>query len=425
MKRLISLFAIFLIMLVIVASTACGQLPNVEDPAGEDVYTLGFTTSLSGIYAEESDRQTKGLILWIDQINDQGGLRLSTGELITLTYQLYDDRSDPEQVKLLYEKLILEDEVDLLIGPYSSDLNDAAAFVANQYGIIMLSAGAASDSIFQHDYLNVYQIYTPAREYLTPTLNIISIVDPDAKRIALLTGSDSLSMDATSPVAPRAEILGYSMVYQETYEIGTTDFSSYVQAIQAAQPDILLAGGTNEDGFLLAQELDRQNVEIKFITLLISPSESSFGDLGDAAIGIIGPSQWETDLIYSPMSTNTSMLNWYGPTNQEFIMAYEKAYGETPTYHAAGGYATGLVLQYAIEEYQSLNPPILRLALESTMITTFFGQLNFVTTDENYGMQVGHELVYVQWQQDNQGKLVKRVIWPIELATGPLIYPIP
>jgi branched-chain amino acid transport system substrate-binding protein len=425
MKRSFRSFLMLLTLTAVLASTACVQPAETASPAPGSVVTIGFTTSLTGKYTRESADQTNGLILWIEQTNEAGGLRLANGEIVTLAYKTYDDQSDSAQTEAMYRKLVLEDKVDFLVGPYSSGLTNAATPVANLYRAILISPGAASDSSFQRNYTTVYQIYTPASRYLTPALDILSTLDPAAQRIAILHESDSFATTAALSIAPDLQAGGFSTVYAESYPTGTTDFGPFVQKIAAAQPDAILAGGHAADGVLLARELADQGVEAKLITLLISPAEPSFGDLGAAALGIMGPSQWEPDAAYSSISAFDAGLPWYGPTVPEFILSYQQAYGKDPTYFAAGGYAAGLVLQHAIENAGTLSPDLVLVALDSTNMATFFGRLQFDTSAKDHGLQIGHEMVYVQWQQDTSGAMVKRVVWPVNLATAPLLYPIP
>ncbi|KAF0107146.1 MAG: hypothetical protein FD146_1987 [Anaerolineaceae bacterium] len=424
MRRLfLSLVTVLTLTAVMVTAACVPAAPATSIPG--TVVTIGFTTSITGKYVRESTDQTNGLKLWIDQVNEVGGIRLANGDIATLAYKTYDDQSDIAQTEALYQKLILEDNVDFLIGPYSSGLTNAAAPVADLNGKIMISAGAASNASFQRNYKSVYQIYTPASGYLTPALDILSTLDPAAKSIAILHEDEPFSKSAVQSVSDALLAQGFTVVYIESYPGGATDFSAYVQNLRAAQPDAILGGGHVADGMLLAQELAKQGVQAKLITLLVAPSDPSFGNLGNAALGITGPSQWEPDAAYSSISAFDAGLPWYGPSVPEFVLSYQQAYGKDPTYFAAGGYAAGLALQYAIEQAGTTQTDLVLAALDSTNIVTFFGRLQFDTAAETHGLQIGHEMVYMQWQQDTTGAMVKRVVWPVNLATAPLLYPIP
>ena len=118
--------------------------------------------------------------------------------------------------------------------------------------------------------------------------------------------------------------------------------------------------------------------------------------------------------------------DWYGLLGEEFVQGYEAKYdGTEPSYHAAGGYAAGLILEKAIIDAGSTDPDAVRQALEAMNLLTFFGHIQFDTTAEAHGLQTGHSMVYIQWQKDASGNLVKEVVWPLEGATAETLYPAP
>jgi branched-chain amino acid transport system substrate-binding protein len=111
--------------------------------------------------------------------------------------------------------------------------------------------------------------------------------------------------------------------------------------------------------------------------------------------------------------------NWFGPklTGNGFNEMYKKRWGKPTDFRGAQAFAAGLVLQWGIENAGSLNTDKIRAALNKMDITTFYG---ISKIDSKTGIQVGHGMVIVQWQD---GKKV--VVGPPSLAVGKLIYPIP
>jgi ABC-type branched-subunit amino acid transport system substrate-binding protein len=160
------------------------------------------------------------------------------------------------------------------------------------------------------------------------------------------------------------------------------------------------------------------------VTLLVAPPEPKFSELGDAALGIVGPSQWEPLAVFDQAAAQKAGLDWFGTSSADFTAAYKAAYNEDPSYHAAGGYAAGLLLQHAIEKAGSLDTQAVKTALDNTDALTFFGHVKFDTSAEKHGLQIGHSMVYIQWQKDSSGNLVKQVVWPAEGATAKVVYPI-
>jgi branched-chain amino acid transport system substrate-binding protein len=388
-----------------------------EPPVVEKTAVVGFTASLTGSLNVESTRQNNGFKLWMDEVNAAGGVKLPDGTVVKFESKFYDDESKKDRVQELYTKLATEDKADFLISPYSSGLADASAVIAEQYGKIMITTGAASDSTYKKGYTLVYQAYTPASHYLTGALDLLASLDANAKKIAIIHENDKFSTDVATALNAYAADKGYEIAMNEGYDTGTTDFAPIINKIPA-DVDAVMGGGHFADGQQFAKAMFEKGIKAKFIGLLVAPPEPTFAEIGDAALGIVGPSQWE------PLAAFTAD---YGPTGTGFVDAYKAAYGEEPSYHAAGGYVAGLILQKGIETAGSLDVAAIKTALDGVDMMTFFGHIKFDTSAESHGLQTGHSMVYIQWQKEignASGALVKQVVWPAEGKTADPLYPI-
>ncbi len=421
-----------LLLVLALGLAACGggqQEAATQAPAqegGKEVtLTIGFTESQTGKYNVSSGRQVKGLQLWVKQINEAGGIELSDGTVVKFKTVSYDDESSKDRVQELYTRLATEDNADFLISPYSSGLTAAAAVIAEQYGKVMITTGAASDSIYKQGYTQVFQIYTPASRYLTGAVDMLKDVDPNLKKVAFVYEDSKFATAVVTAAKEYAESQGYEVVLFEGYAPDTTDFGPFINKITSAGAEAILGGGHFQDGSTFARQLHEEGVPVKFVALLVAPPEPDFAELGEAAVGIVGPSQWEPQAQYSPEAANELGIEWFGPTSQEFVDAYKAAYNEEPSYHSAGGYAAGLILEKAIRAADSTDPAKVKEALDAMDVLIFFGRIKFDTSAEAHGLQIGHEMVYVQWQKDDQGNLVKQVVWPKAGATAELLYPKP
>ena len=407
-----------------VAATPAPEEEPVPVPSAETV-VIGFTTSQTGKYNVSSTRQVNGLQLWMDHVNDVGGIELSDGTVIKFDYVTYDDESTTERVQELYTRLATEDNADFLISPYSSGLTAASAVIAEQYGKVMVTTGAASDGTYKEGFTLVFQAYTPASRYLTGAVDLLAEVAPDVKKIAFVYENDKFSTDVVTAAKDYAESLGYEVVLFEGYDSETADFGPFINKIEAAAPEALLGGGHFQDGSTFARQLHEKEASLDFTALLVAPPEPDFADLGDAAVGVVGPSQWEPLAAFTPESANEAGLEWLGPLGTEFVETYEAAYDQEPSYHSAGGYAAGLILQKAIMDADSIEPEAIKAAMDDMDTLTFYGRVKFDTSEEAHGLQVGHDMVYIQWQTDDQGNLMKQVVWPLEGATADTLYPRP
>ena len=411
----------FMIAIVIMAVLLMGV--SLTAAADARTVVIGFTASQTGKYNVESTRQVNGLNLWINQVNDAGGITLSDGTVITFDTVSYDDELATDRVQELYTRLATDDNADFLISPYSSGLTDASAVIAEQYNKIMITTGAASDSTYQKGYTLVFQTFTPASRYLTGALDLLNSLDDSAKNIAIVHENDKFSTDVSNALNDYALAQGYNVVLFDGYDTGTTDFSPFVNKIQDAAPDAVLGGGHFQDGTTFARQLQEKNVTPSFVALLVAPPEPTFAELGAAAIGVVGPSQWEPLTQISADSPMDEGVEYYGPSSQEFTDAYTAAYGEEPSYHAAGGYISGLLLNKAIVDADSTDTDAVKAALDNFNLLTFFGRIQFDTTPDNHGLQIGHSMMYIQWQ-GTADSLEKQIVWPPEAVTADALYPI-
>jgi len=410
-------FAFVLAALVVVAA-ACGpSAPPTPNPDGSVNLRIGFTASRTGSLEVTSLKQVKGLETWAADVRAAGGIHLADGRVLMPQLVSYDDESRTDRVQALYQKLINTDRVDVLVSPYSSGLIKAAAVVSEQNGKVMITAGGADDATMSQGFTGIYQVYTPASAYLEGAIDLALALDPTIHRIAIVNEKDAFSTSVADAAGPYATAKGLEVVLDEGYDSGTTDFGPFLNKIAAASPDAIIGGGHLADGQTLARQLTEKQVPARFVALLVAPPDPTFAKIGDAALGVVGPSQWEPSVGYSAEAAAALGIPYVGPTVAEFTAAYKAATGAAPTYHAAGGYAAGLVLAAAIERAGSTDTAAVEQALDGLDVMTFFGHLRFSGDQRTHGKQIAHQMVYVQWQRAVDGTLHTVVVWPQEAAT--------
>jgi branched-chain amino acid transport system substrate-binding protein len=430
MPRNLSAAASFVLILALVAA-GCAPAATTAPPTAaptqaaptEQTITIGFTSSLTGAQEVSSKRQVNGFNLWMNQINASGGLVLADGTVVKFAAQTYDDESTKERVQELYTRLITEDNADYLISPYSSGLTAAAAVIAEQNGKVMLTAGAAEDDAYKQGYTHIFQLYTPGSLYLISTVDMLMELSPGAK-VAVIHENDKFSTSVVDGLKPYLEAHSFEIVLEEGYASDTTDFGPVINKLVDSGATVLLGGGHYPDGTTFARQIYERGVGLDFISLLVAPADSKFPELGDAALGVSTSSQWELKATHTQEEAAGLGMEWYGPTGAEFAAAYEAAYGDKPTYHAAGGYAAGLVLQKAMLNAGSTDPDKVKAALEAMKLFTFYGGIQFDTSAEAHGLQISHQMVVAQWQHNDAGELVREVIWPADVATADPLFPI-
>ena len=374
--------------------------------------TVGFTVSKTGALNVDSLEQYNGFELWRDQVNAKGGIKAG-GKSYQIKFAFYDDESQAKRVQQLYSRLILEDKSDFLFSPYSSGLTTSASIVSEQYGKVMMTTGAADEKTYRQGNKYLFQMFAPATQYLETAIDLLKSKDPKAT-IAFVYEDHAFSVAVATPAKPYAQQQGFNVLFSEAYPPNTTDFSAILDKVTSSKATVLLGGGHYADSSTLGRQLFARKAKMNMVTLLVAPDSPKWTELGDAAVGICVPSQWEPQVRVKPQ---------FGPTVAEFNKAYTAKYNIEPSYESAGGYAAGLVLQYAIEKAGSLDSEKVAGVLNGLDATTFYGRTKFATAANEHGLQVGHSMVIAQWQKKG-GKLTKEVVWPLANKSSNLVYPI-
>ena len=368
---------------------------------------VGISASLSGQFQTQGRQALAGLQAWADDLNRSGGLFIQAGQpRLPVSVLHYDDESRAESARQVTERLIAQDRVDLLMGPYSSVLAQAVAPVAEEHGRVLWNQGGASDGIYQQGYRWVVGILAPASQYLSGLLPLALRADPGLGTVAILrSASGAFPRTVSSSVEKQAQGRGLSVLVRE-FEPGTTDFSQALDAAIEARPDVLVAVGRIQNDLLLAQQLVELQPPLGVAAVVATPIQQFRDALGDGAEGFIGPSQWETAGSYP---------NDFGPTQQEVMRSLEAHSSLAVDYPMAQAYAAGVVAQRCVEESGSLEQEGLRAAASNLDFATFYGRFKI---DPKTGSQIGRSVALVQWQQGR-----KVIVWPDEQCQAELAHP--
>ncbi len=367
-------------------------LPGLGASAQEVV--VGTSVALTGKYARTGQEQLQGFQMWVEEVNARGGL---LGRKVRLVY--YDDESRPETGARLYEKLITDDKVDLLIGPYSSSVTMAASTVAEKHGMPMISSGASASEIWARGYKNIFGLYTPANTYMDQILEFAKA--KGLERVALVWENTEFPRDVANGVRAKAKALGMKLVFEEEYGKASTDFTSMIIKMKARKPDIVIGGSYLPDSVSFMRQAKENRLYAKLFAFAVGPGLPDFGqNLGLDAEGVMGNTQWEPSLNL--------------PGAKEFAAKYQAKYGHLPGYHAAGGYGAGQVLEAAVKKAGSFERDKIRQALVELDTVTAFGRYKVDAT----GKQVGKPGYTVQWIDGE-----RELVLPAEIATRKPLYP--
>ena len=370
--------------------------------------TLGMTASLTGRYQIPGRQARAGVLAWIDDTNRAGGLRVNDRAAPqSVRLICYDDAGQGERCRALTERLIVDDRIDLLLGPYASGLTRRAAAVAEQYQRVLWNHGGSTDAVYREGYAWVVGILTPASRYFHGVIDAVLDADPALQRVAILHGTTgAFPRDVAAGAVEHCQARGITEAYSIAYAPDTDDFTALLQSLQAEPPEMLLGVGRIEDDLRLAAQLTGVDLPLKAAGLIVSPLQHFYATLGEAANGFIGPSQWEPGVVTQPD---------YGPSTAEVLRRFQR-YATADVdidYPMAQAYAGCLVMQRCIEAAGSLDQAALRRVAGELDFTTFYGRYRI---DAGTGRQLGHVMPVVQWRQG-----AKVMVWPPPMRQQPLL----
>ena len=356
---------------------------------------IGASLSLSGTLAASGDKVKRGYELWAADINARGGLLGRPVEFV-----IFDDRSDTGTSARLYEKLITEDKVDLVIGPYGSGASFAASAVTEKYKFPMLLPSGASEAIFTRGFKYVFQLFPPIATIFEPLL-----ADARYERVAIIHSSDLSPKGVAAAVEALAKKNNRNVVLREEFPLNASDLSSLMLKLRAARCDLLVGGAQLPDSILIVRQLKTAQVLPKAIAFSPGPLKDDFLQaLGADAEGVMADYLWE------PVDPK--------PESQSFLARWKAAYKDEPDVQSAFGWVGGQLLEAAVKSAGSLDADRIRAAFISLETSTLLpGKFKL---DPETGKQVGQGLGVVQWQK---GK--RQIVAPASLATAPMIATLP
>jgi branched-chain amino acid transport system substrate-binding protein len=363
--------------------------------AQEPLIKIGVSLGLTGKYSEMSDMQMKGFRLWESDVNKRGGLFGKKVQLI-----IYDDKSDTQTAKSLYEHLILNDKVDLVFCPYSSEITEAALPITEKYGYPLLASGASADRLWQKGYKYVFGVVTPASRYSVGFLELL--VKNDLQDIAIVHADDAFSTDIANGTKKWAERFGLKVVLFEGFKKGTENLDDIAKKARASKAQVLIVCGHFNESVNMRLSLKRIKWYPKAYFASVGPALPAFHDKLKSDVNyVFSSSQWEHHGGVKPTGCN------------EFYNAYIQVYNEKPSYHAATTYAGGQILEAVIKKAGSLDREKIRVILLSMDVISIIGRYGVDRT----GLQTKHFNLIIQWQN---GK--KEVVWPDALKTAEPVF---
>lgn len=351
----------------------------------KDAILIGGTLSETGAFNTDVGPFRKLMETWAAMINEKGGL-LVDGQKLPVKFILYDDKSDRDTVLKFYEKLVTEDKVDLLIGPYSSFLTLAASTVAEKHRIPFVAVEANSPKIYERGYQWIVGVLASATIWSDHYFDMIQ-AEGKAKTIAFLSEDIVHAREVYDGSVKKAEEIGLKVVFKEIAPSRTTDFSSPIIKMKELDPDIVYISSFHPFAVAFmkqAKELDLNPREFHAIHHAIGFQ----GALGKDAEYVVGESYWVPGIQKGDTQFFEELLKRSGIDVGEWPWAGIRM----GAFDAISG---------GIEKASTLDRTKLMEALKSLSIETITGTLRFdergVGTMNTIPTQIQHGKYVLIW----------------------------
>ena len=374
-----------------------------------DTIILGSSISLTGKYATNGLHTQRGYDYAVKVINEAGGVKVG-GKSYKLDVKYYDDESTPARGAQLAERLIQQDGVEYMLGPYSSGMTKAIAPVSEKFGVPMVEAEGASRSLFTQGYKYLFAVLSTSEQYLATAIDFAAekSSNPGDVRIALAFEGDPFSMDVRAGVMDKINEYGMKVVIDDQLPADLSDMSTTLTKVKALKPDALIISGHSKGAATAARQIDEMKVNVPMIALTHCEAAKVQEKFPKTSNGFLCPTQWVETLSKSdPMFG--SAADW----NTGF-KADNPSYTSVP-YQSAQASAAVYVFKEAFEAANSFDKDAVRDAISKVEMETFYGDIKF---SEN-GNNIAKPMFMRQIDGSGQYKLVEKagdMVFPRNVA---------
>jgi branched-chain amino acid transport system substrate-binding protein len=352
-----------------VAVALLAALPFAASAQTAKTVTLGASLQLTGADANLARYFRDGYQIAVDRINEHGGITVG-GETYRLALKILDNQSNVNLGVQQYAQLITRDNVDFLLGPYSSNHTLDDSSVAEKYRVPMVQGGGAAKQIFDRGYRYVFGTAPPAELYFGSTVEMMTKLDPRVHTLALLTADDAFDVSVRAGTLALAKQDGIDIVVDQVYPEHNPNFTSLLALVKSKSPDAILLGGHETEALNFVREaksLDVNAHDLMALTVGV-PSADFRAALGKDANDVFGMTPW----VASPVARD----RWFGD-GQQFAQLVQKRFGYEADYHIASAIADVETYAYALEAAGSLDRDKVRDAIAKSDFECVYAPIRY------------------------------------------------
>jgi len=391
------------------------MLVNAPSQAADcEPLKLGSAISLTGKYATNGVHAQNGYEFAIKKIAENGGVKIGD-KCYNFDVTYYDDESKGDRGATLAERLINQDKIQYMLGPYSSGLTKAIAPVTEKYQIPMVEAEGASRSLFNKGYKYLFAVLSTSEQYLASAITLAAEQakaagkDPSDVKVAVAVENDPFSLDIRAGVLDDAKKYGMWVNIDEKLPRDLSDMSAILTKVKLLKPDVLIVSGHSKGAATAVRQIGEMKIDVPMVAVTHCEAADVTGNFGKFANDILCSTQWAETLTYEDPIFG-SAANY----EQEFKAAYPEYAEKKVPYQTAQASAAVYVFKDAFERAGTLDKEALRDAIAATELDTFYGKIKF----SDAGNNIAKPMVLRQIQDGEYN-----VVAPSEFASHALNWP--
>jgi len=421
-SKLISMRLLVLFVVICLALAACApaatetaapatEAPATEAPATEapteppvalpDTIKVGVVVPLTGRYAAGGDQVRNGYVLAVEDINAAGGVEIG-GQKVPLELVILDDESDPTKTVQHMETLNADEDIVAYLGGFGSDLHAAAAAIAEKNKVPYLGVAFALYNIHQQGYQYLFSPFPKSPALATAYFDVFDSLDPKPTNIAIFQETTDWGAELGGAWRQEAETRGYTVVADETYAPGSTDFSDLILKAKDGGAQVVLALPNPPDAITLVKQIKELDFNPQLIAIV------------RGADAVTWPENMGIDGDYVLLSAGGNPEADF-PGGLEMVARHKERFDKNAAGVTAPAYSVIQILADAIQRANSLDPQDVRDAIAATDLMTVAGPVSFNSDG------TGNVITVVSQYQEG----LQRLIWPADVATVPIVYPAP
>ena len=413
-------FSIFGVLFAVLSALSAGAfLPIwVAAQAGEPI-KIGYSMAMTGGLGPNGQSALLAQKIWEEDVNARGGL---LGRPVKLIY--YDDQTNPATVPGIYARLLDVDKVDLIIGPYGTNLQAPAMPIAMQRKKVFLGLIAtAVNSAF--NYPNYFSIAPngpePKRSYTKGFVDLAVRQNPRPQTVAIVAADGEFALNAAEGARENVKAVGLSIIYDRRYPSATTDLVPVVRAIAETNPDLVIVCSYPPDSVGMVLAVNEVGFKPKMIggAMVGLQSTAIKARLGPLLNGWTNYDAWIPVPKMLFAGVDELMKKYQARATVEGVDALGY-------YMAPWSYAQLQILQQAVQATESLDDARLGDYIRANTFKTVVGDVRFGSNGELAQSRV----LQVQFRNVKTNDLTQFkdistqvVVAPIEYESGKLIYP--